>query len=93
VQVWLHSTPILLGRFTVSAAGTVKVTLPAGVPAGQHRLVVQALDGTLIGWVSLTVTRLADTGSEIGGPLRLASVLLLLGAVAVAVTRRRRSMA
>lgn len=90
VWVWLHSTPILLGSFTVSSAGTVTVTLPAGIAAGQHRLVVQALDGTLIGWAALDVSALANTGNDVGGSLRVALSLLLLGAVVLVVTRRRR---
>jgi hypothetical protein len=93
VRVWLHSTPTLLGTFTVSSAGTVTVTLPAGVPADQHRLVVQALDGSLIGWTALSVTGLAFTGNAFGWPLALglALGLLLLGSIAVLVMRRERT--
>ena len=90
VTVWLHSTPTLLGTFRVSAAGTVTVTLPAGVPAGSHRLVIQAADGSLIGWSGLTVNDLAYTGSDLGWQLGLAGGLLLVGALVLVVVRRRR---
>ncbi|MCU1412422.1 MAG: hypothetical protein JWR04_3129 [Rhodoglobus sp.] len=90
VLVWLHSTPTLLGTFRVSSAGTVTVTLPAGIPAGSHRLVIQAPDGSLIGWSGLSVTELAYTGSNLGWQLGLAGGLLLVGALVLLVVRRRR---
>ena len=93
VRVWLHSTPQLLGTYTVSPAGTVTVTLPAGVAAGDHRLVVQALDGTLIGWTPIALTALAWTGQDLGASLGialgLAAGLLVLGGAALIVVRRR----
>lgn len=90
VRVWLHSTPLLLGTYTVSEAGTVTVVLPTGLPAGDHRLVVQALDGTLIGWAPLTIAALATTGSELALPLGGAAlVLVLLGGLGIVLTRRR----
>jgi hypothetical protein len=95
VRVWLHSTPVLLGTYTVSAAGTVTVTLPAGVAAGSHRLVVQALNGALLGWAAITVADLAYTGVSLSGSLwiiGLALGLLLLGTLALIVVRRRRAM-
>ncbi len=66
--MWLHSTPVLLGTYTVSNAGTVTVTLPLGIAAGEHRLVVQALDGSLIGWAPLGITGLASTGVDPAAP-------------------------
>ncbi|MDF1477501.1 metallophosphoesterase [Leifsonia sp. H3M29-4] len=95
VRVWLHSTPVLLGTFTVSPAGTVTVTLPAGVAAGDHRLVVQALDGSLIGWTPLKISGLAFTGSDLGRTLGISGLalgLLLLGGVALIAVRRRRAV-
>jgi LPXTG-motif cell wall-anchored protein len=90
VRVWLHSTPVLLGTFTVNAAGTVTVTLPQSVAAGSHRIVVQALDGSLIGWAALEVTALAATGADVGRNVALAAALLLLGGLGVVVARSRR---
>ena len=92
VRVWLHSTPQLLGTYTVSAAGTVTVTLPVGVAPGDHRIVVQALDGSLIGWAPLKVTALASTGQELETTLGVGialALMLLGGATATVVSRRR----
>ncbi len=75
VRVWLHSTPQLLGTFTVSDVGTVTVTLPTALSAGAHRLVVQATDGSLIGWAALNVAALPTTGSELTGPPRSPAAL------------------
>ncbi len=91
VRVWLHSTPTLLGTFTVTAGGTVTVTLPADASAGAHRIVVQFLDGSLLGWSGLAVAELATTGADASGPFGAAIVLLLLGGLAMLVSRRRRA--
>lgn len=50
VSVWLHGGPDWLGWKPVSASGAINATLPAGVPAGEHRLVVKSIDGELVGW-------------------------------------------
>ncbi|MFZ4893474.1 ExeM/NucH family extracellular endonuclease [Plantibacter sp. Mn2098] len=57
VSVWLHSEPLLLsdGLVQVDAAGNVEVQVPADAPLGAHRLVVQAADGSVIGWQNVTV--------------------------------------
>lgn len=93
VWVWLHSTPISLGAHVVSSAGTVTVTLPAGIALGEHRLVVLDADGNVIGWTEVTVTGpLAATGADGPGLAATAGVALALiaaGAVAVVVRRRR----
>ena len=93
VWVWLHSTPIPLGAHVVSAAGTVKVTLPAGVAPGEHRLVVLDADGNVIGWTEVTVTGpLAATGADgarLGVTAGLAAALIAAGAFAVVLRRRR----
>lgn len=94
VWVWLYSTPILLGAHVVAADGTVTVTLPAGVEAGMHRIVVLDAQGDVIGWTEVTVTDgLAATGSTPGslaGSAALAVGLLLTGA-AMMIARRRRA--
>lgn len=64
VDVWLFSDPVFLGTHTVSAAGTVTVTLPEGVEPGEHTLAVYDGDGELIGYQSITV---ADPDAASGG--------------------------
>lgn len=70
VSVWLHSTPIDLGWHTVGTTGTVTVPVPGDVPAGDHRVVVYAADGELLGWDDVAV--LAATTTPVvttpGGP-------------------------
>lgn len=55
VWAWLYSAPTGLGSFTADAAGAFTVTVPANSTLGMHRVVVQAADGTLIGWAPLQV--------------------------------------
>jgi len=55
VLAWLHSTPALLGSPLVSAAGTITVTIPADAALGDHRIVVQTAEGSLIGWAPVRV--------------------------------------
>ncbi|RUQ03498.1 lamin tail domain-containing protein [Curtobacterium sp. HSID17257] len=95
VAVWLFSEPRLLGTPVVAADGTVTVVVPADVPAGQHRIVVATLDGTLIGWTDVRVDpvtgALAVTGAELGGGIA-AALLLLAAGTGVLVARRRRTV-
>ncbi|MBA8988998.1 hypothetical protein FHW23_000230 [Curtobacterium pusillum] len=95
VDVWLFSTPTLLGTVTVAADGTVSVTIPADAPAGEHRIVVTAADGTVIGWTTITIDpvtgELAFTGAEGLGAGALVALLLLAAGVGVLVLRRRRA--
>jgi predicted phosphodiesterase len=97
VRVWLHSAPVLLAAVTLSASGSAVVTIPRDAALGDHRVVVQALDGTLIGWDAIRIgaasqagangARLADTGAEQGPMLFAAGALLLVlaGGAALAV--------
>ncbi|GHE12113.1 InlB B-repeat-containing protein [Klenkia taihuensis] len=101
--VTLHSTPVVLLTGSAPADGTVQVsaTLPAHVPAGAHRLVLEATaaDGTpLLVETAFTVDAdgrittgaLAATGDDTALPLTaLGTVLLLAGTGAVLVGRRR----
>ena len=100
VHVWMTSTPVLLGTETVAADGTVRVTVPADASAGAHRIVVTALDGTVLGWTTITIDPatgtavvggLAYTGTDIAGGV--AAALLLLGAGAGVLAVRRRAVA
>jgi beta-glucosidase len=104
VRVWLHSTPVLLGTVTLDADGRGVVTIPAGTPLGDHRVVVQALDGSLIGWDGIVLRAASQTaepqpdgealpvtGADIGWALIGAVGLLLLGACARIRARERRT--
>lgn len=103
VDLWLRSDPVYLGLVHVGADGTVRATIPASVPSGDHRLIVADALGTLIGWDDVRVaaaavgaTRtnavpLAATGLDEGGvPLWPAAVAIgVLIAAVVAISRRR----
>jgi len=56
VQGVLFSAPVVLGWAWTGTGGSATFTIPASVPAGSHRLAVQAADGALLGWVALEVT-------------------------------------
>ena len=95
VRVWLHSTPILLGTVRVAANGSASVTLPADAPTGNHKIVVQAIDGSLVGWDTVRVAAtnagaLAATGADVTGWLVVALGLIVLG-IAFGTLRKRRS--
>ncbi|QOC27273.1 RICIN domain-containing protein [Microbacterium hominis] len=93
VAAWLFSTPRALGAATVSAAGTIPVTVPLDAVAGAHRLAVTDAAGTVIGWYAVTVTAppttLATTGATAPFALALTVAVLLLIAGAALVRRRR----
>ncbi|GGL80253.1 hypothetical protein GCM10009706_18490 [Curtobacterium citreum] len=95
VAVWLFSEPRLLGTPVVAADGTVTVVVPADVPAGQHRIVVTASDGTVLGWTAVTIDpatgALAFTGAELGGGIAAALLLLAAGTGVLVARRRHRS--
>jgi hypothetical protein len=96
VHVWMFSTPTLLGTTTVAADGTVTATIPADAPAGEHRIVVTAEDGTVLGWTTITIDpvtgALAFTGAEGLGVGAVAAFLLLAAGAGVLVVRRRRGI-
>jgi len=54
-QVFLHSTPIKAGILSVGADGTLPVQIPASLEAGEHRVALYTLEGTLAGWQSFSV--------------------------------------
>ncbi|MDQ1204378.1 lamin tail domain-containing protein [Microbacterium sp. SORGH_AS_0862] len=95
VEVWLYSTPQRIAAGTVDAAGAVRARIPADAPLGEHRLVVYAADGTLIGWAPVRIVAagtLAATGTEAPyGGLGAAVALTLLGAAALVLRSRRRA--
>ncbi len=100
----LHSDPVALGTVRSSAEGVIRttVTIPAGTPAGEHRIVV-LLDGVEVAAVPITVAavlatapaavatpagaRLAATGADdVQGLLALVALCLALGVAAVRVS-------
>ena len=101
VAAFVYSSPVSLGGWQLVAAdGTIEVTLPTTLAAGQHRIAVQDVDGVVIGWADVTVwadgtvavnPRLASTGAELAPPLIGGSLLLLLGAALVLAKRRRKA--
>ena len=67
VAVFGHSTPVSFGDWkAVDVYGTVTITVPAGFPAGAHKLVVQDANGNVIGWKDVTVPGSAGTGGPGG---------------------------
>lgn len=105
VAAWMFSNPVLLGSDwqQVAANGTITVRIPADANPTAHRIAVFDRAGALIGWQTLTVAqadaddqaqqggkKLPDTGAGSPVPLVAGGVLLLLaGASAVVIARRR----
>lgn len=109
VHTWLHSDPVLLATTDVGADGTFEVTIPADTELGSHRIVVQAEDGSLLGWAPLEIVAaggdqmpaaggtedsLAVTGADVAAWLPMAALAaLLLGAGLVVIRARARQRA
>ncbi|MEO8095714.1 MAG: carboxypeptidase regulatory-like domain-containing protein, partial [Pseudolysinimonas sp.] len=56
VSVWAFSTPTAVSDWVrVGKSGTVNVTVPAGLPSGDHKLVVQSAGDGVLGWSSIHV--------------------------------------
>ncbi|GAA1743391.1 hypothetical protein GCM10009710_24320 [Aeromicrobium alkaliterrae] len=101
VRVVLFSTPRDLGFVTVAADGTVRITIPADVAAGVHRVAVYDADGNLIGWQDVTVTGDGAAGSGNGrgllpstglgdiGPMVPLGLTFLLAGLGLLVYRSR----
>jgi hypothetical protein len=96
VEAWLFSTPMLLGRATVSTDGSIDTvfTLPKDIPAGAHRIALKAVtDSGDETTVSLGVM-VGDWQRETNRPTMLIVAIVLaavIGALMMpAVSRRRR---
>ncbi len=95
VQVWLHSTPVLLLGGTASGDGRVDltVTIPVATALGEHSLEVRGLTSGLTGSAPVVVVaadaELGRTGFD-AGLAALAAATVVAGAVTVVVARRRR---
>jgi LPXTG-motif cell wall-anchored protein len=93
VTLVMHSTPVVLGTFTADAQGVVTAAfaLPAGAVAGTHTFVYEGDMGTYF-QESFTVTggeQLARTGADVTVPVTVGLGLVLTGAGALVVSRRR----
>lgn len=64
-QVFLHSTPVKVGTLTAEGNGTLALTVPAELEAGEHRIALYNLDGTLAGWQSFSIQ---PTVTVLGAP-------------------------
>jgi LPXTG-motif cell wall-anchored protein len=99
VEVWLFSTPILLGTTIVLQDGTfsLPVTVPGNTPAGSHTLQAEGLTtagvlravsaGVIVSKDVVSPVVLPKTGSQSDGWLIVGMFALIIGTVLV--TRRR----
>jgi large repetitive protein len=96
----LHSSPIALGSVTTDADGsaTYRLTLPAGLEAGNHTVVVTDADGspilsypfTIASTTTTTIiTTLGKTGTDVANMLAAAALLVMVGLGLVTGFRRR----
>lgn len=93
--IYFLSTPVLLTTVTADGSGVVRatVTIPANAAAGAHTIEVR---GTGANGAALTrslafsvVSGLPRTGNNLLSPALWASVLLVLGAASVLMSRVR----
>jgi len=99
VEVWLFSTPTLLGTTIVLQDGTfsLPVTVPGNTPAGSHTLQAEGLTtagdlravsaGVTVSKDVASPVVLPETGSQSDGWLIVGMIALIIGTVLV--TRRR----
>ncbi|UZN03101.1 RHS repeat domain-containing protein [Cellulomonas sp. S1-8] len=89
VDLWLFSTPVLLGTAHVGSDGTfaARFALPTGVPAGQHTLQLNgtAADGTLVSIASGVLVEAAPVAAPASPAPRSAALAVTGGSVAAGV--------
>ncbi|MDJ1372091.1 hypothetical protein C7K25_12040 [Gulosibacter molinativorax] len=88
VNVVMFSTPRDLGQFLVAANGTILVTVPDDLAAGDHRLAVYDGGGEVLGWdpVSVKLPILATTSPDaLGSPMGATGITVPFGTIAMAV--------
>lgn len=100
LEVTLHSDPIVLGYPTADANGNFAFSarIPAGVPAGQHTVIVRGLESGVtasasisvlpVGSASTGVRDLASTGVTVGFAMAASGIALFIGLGAVLFARR-----
>jgi hypothetical protein len=100
IQAVIYSTPTPLGSFTVDGAGAfeIEVTIPDGLHAGEHSLVVSGLDPSgnpryLRTDVTVSGVEgvLAYTGAEVAGPAIGGLTAVVVGSGLLVASRRRRT--
>lgn len=69
IEVWAHSTPVLLGTVTAAADGSVSgsVEIPSTLPAGTHTVYLIGTSSGTVTSVPLAVS--ASTSSDINGSI------------------------
>jgi len=85
------STPTPLGWYTVDGNRQIRVSY-SSLPVGGHQIAISAADGTLLGWVPVTVVAqsLALTGAVLSPVVSVGTAALaVLGILLLAVARRR----
>ncbi len=95
IEVWLHSTPVLLGTYSATGTGTLTTTvrIPAATVAGAHQIELRGQSSGSV-FTSLTVLpTLATSGATVTLTFAVLVGLLLLGGTFVALELVRRSRA
>ena len=100
IQAVIYSTPTPLGSFTVDGAGAfeIEVTIPDGLHAGEHSLVVSGLDPSgnprylrMDVTVSAPEDLLAYTGATVTGPAIGGLAAIVVGSGLLVASRRRKT--
>jgi len=94
VDIWMHSTPVLLGTLTADAQGRISgsFAMPTGLASGTHHVVLVDEAGVSYTSAELVVTTtdsLAATGADVSSGW-LALALIVVGGLALTVSARRR---
>jgi regulation of enolase protein 1 (concanavalin A-like superfamily) len=100
LEVWLHSTPRLVGVVTTGGSGSFSLTfiVPADLSVGEHRIEVRdAATGTLLaargGLMAAAPGGLAESGLEFPLIPNVLGLLLIMCGVTFSMTRRSRRSA
>jgi len=102
LSIFIRSTPVLVGSVTTNEVGSFSTTftIPAATTPGTHTLeVTRAGSTTVLASKTVTIqaastaapTKLPNTGANIGDLVRMALLLLGIGAGLVVAGRHRRS--
>jgi len=93
VALVFNSDPVALGTVTTTGSGSLSLStsIPTSVSAGAHT-VTASIGAAVVASAAIEVTGLPDTGSASGehATTWLASLLLVAGIAAIAVSRRHR---
>jgi hypothetical protein len=94
VDIWMHSTPVLLGTLTADAQGRISGSfpMPTSLATGTHHIVLIDEAGVPYASADLVVATaaLASTGADISSGW-LALALMVLGGLALTIRARRRT--